>query len=100
MHRYDLFDWIFEKQVELRLTNEALCDLAKISVQNGNLHSFIQLIDNGLILYRNKDLSREFVRSTSLSGFYRFTKFLFSLIESISLSYYVPLIYGSLSIFL
>ena len=72
-HQNDLFDWIIEqKYSNYNKLKHSLTDLVYNSLSNGNVHSFITLIDNGF----NEISSCEIIQLSAKKGFYRLTKFI------------------------
>ena len=79
LHKNDLFDWIFEHKLEVyNKKKNSLYPLLFCSVENGNSHSFIEVIENGCELknYQIQDL----IRSASKHGFYHIVQLLFDFI--------------------
>lgn len=109
MHKYDLFDWLFEKKAANKeLTSNYLSRLSKIAIQNGNIHTLVHLIDNGFSFNENNGLKEmlDFIAISCSLGYYRITRVLFGFntIEKNDLRKYdknrhSSVLFGNLSIF-
>ncbi|KAK8837461.1 hypothetical protein M9Y10_036458 [Tritrichomonas musculus] len=77
MHRNDLFDWLFDKKFvsKGKLGNE-LNNIGFASVENGNAHSLIEVIDKGFDIS-----SQNIVLTAAQNGFYKLTQLLLSMID-------------------
>lgn len=82
-HQNDLFDWILqEKYINKGETGIRLSKLLPVISMNGNAHSLIELINNGLDL--NAVIDVLFCKSIGLAsfgGFYKYIQLFYSFIE-------------------
>ena len=90
-HQNDLFDWILAQKFmfSIRQAN-SLNNLALISIENGNVHSLIELIDNGYnfqkeSLFRKQVVEytyQEVIEKAAINGFYRLALLLTNFIQT------------------
>ncbi|KAK8840572.1 hypothetical protein M9Y10_030782 [Tritrichomonas musculus] len=83
-HQNDLFDWVMEKKFMSKgITGNSLSRIAMMSAKNGNIHSLIHCIDNGLDLNSlSRDFCEKLIKASSENGFLKLTEFILSLLKS------------------
>ncbi|KAK8892326.1 hypothetical protein M9Y10_029552 [Tritrichomonas musculus] len=102
-HQNDLFDWIFGSKISSKQLNDKMMNkLLIVSVQTGNVHSFIE------ILSKRYDISNEMANTlyniACFKGFYRLSKIIFRTFSkgrqhSFSFNSAASVSFGNLSIF-
>ena len=82
-HQNDVFDWIIEQKMENVVNlKKILLSLFSISIENGNIHAIISLIDKGFDI---NDCDRksviDFIHSASKHGYYNLLEFLCTILH-------------------
>lgn len=80
LHRYDIFDWIFEQKFET-MEQKSTNTLLYTSASNGNIYALIQIIDRIDFIQTYENLIFDLIIAAAENGFYLLTLFLFGFIN-------------------
>ena len=75
IHRYDIFDWIFDMIEKLKNID----DLLFYVVRSGNIHALIQIMDRVDLVHTNNNTIDKLINLSAENGFYLLTIFLLSI---------------------
>ena len=94
-HENSLFDWIFEQKCT-KECNNYFHEIAFESALNGNVHSFIEVVENRLSL-----IYTEVIKNSMENGFFRFSQLAVKIADSINNIelMYVSVLFDNISIF-